>query len=750
MKYKTFIQQALILFICALTSVSCSDLNIFHDSDKKDTLKSVYTMYLDCPTPSYDSIVTRTTNSWEDGSIIYLQFGATTGVATYNAYEKVWSIITSASLTPTNTEQTCTAYYFENPISVTDSIVELSEKSICYKASGSYTYLPETGLYVKALLKPNTWRMRFQGMIDKNISISGKETDITYYTSFDHSDGSFKSETKDLNLIVDDSGYTPYIYGSFVNKESNTLTVTTENKYVRTINTTNLKPGESGVIIIPNVGNFKSEGWTCKENYMEKYTGSFSENFFFGDTVNVIIMQDSENPNVFHVMAPFECFSGGGDEYLKIELLRPGISVINGITVTREDLVYFYDYNTGYHHPTYNGEIMMYHPSRFSTDSEKYWLNNKVLAYQEDGKTPGQIQLAPRYYMNDARYWDKSQSDGVIIITFPGYVPKDFSAKIEYLGVMTGTSGSPQAAINLTLGKDVVDARAAVVKYDVNTNTNSVAEAIAAGNIKGYPVISGNNFVPIEKGLSGKLMIVVVVLDKGVVKTCSSVNFDYDSAGNSWKSIGMGLYTEDFISGLYSVDPVTYEVQIEESSDSPGLYRMLSPYGAAFPYNEDGDYDTSTPYNIVVNAVDPEGVFIEAQPTGVDWGHGPMSIQSWGARYFSKNDFETVKAAGYLGKLDNGVITLPVFERTASDGSTAYYQGLVYLGDKAYYGCPRAAFKLVLPSATTTSARARAAQQTKARIFARHLNAFSKVSMKDSKVLKNRVAYPMRNNMITR
>ena len=164
---------------------------------------------------------------------------------------------------------------------------------------------------------------------------------------------------------------------------------------------------------------------------------------------------------------------------------------------------------------------------------------------------------------------------------------------------------------------------------------------------------------------------------------------------------------------------------------------MLSPYDGKFPYNEDGDWDASSVYNIEVNAEDPEGVYIEQQATGVDWGYGPISIISWGARYLGSNQFEDVKAEGYLGTLVNGVITLPVFDRETDDG-IAHYQGLTVMGTSGYYGCTNGAFKLVLPEADS-QVRAKARSMAKARSFEKRLKGKG-YSIKQMRILTNQKA----------
>lgn len=319
-------------------------------------------------------------------------------------------------------------------------------------------------------------------------------------------------------------------------------------------------------------------------------------------------------------------------------------------------------------------------------------------------------------------------------IYIDGYVRADYSSALSYQGVFTDVAGSQFAVGLLVTGADATSVKALVV--EASADASAVADAIAAGDVEATDVEAGMIYVPIPEGLSGKLQIVTVVVADGEAKSVASAPFEYyGGAASPWELRGTGYYTEDFICGLYGAEPVTYEVQIEENTDEPGLYRMLSPYGEAFPYNEPGDWDATGVYNIEVNAVDPQGVYIDLQPTGVDWGDGPISIQSWGARYLAQYDLETVKKNGLLGTLVDGVITLPVLEREASDGSKSVYQGLTYLGDSGYYGCTDGAFKLVLPGASA-AARSAAARSAKASDFARRLNGGDKAKNKIGKYIR--------------
>ena len=487
--------------------------------------------------------------------------------------------------------------------------------------------------------------------------------------------------------------------------------------------------------------------------------GTLVEDYLWGYDCSITIAQNQENPNVFRVYGASDPVNNGGEisPYLELTLLKPG-DVIRGVTVTQNDLVFFADYNSGYHHGTYDADVMWYHPSIFTnTNPEDFWLHNKVLAYQEDGKTPGQIQLAPRYYMEGVGGWNQSQSDDIIIITFPGFQPKDFSATLAATGIFTDLSGNVFAQAIAELGPDATNVKAVVIEADADPE--AVADAIVAGETEGLTVVdiegSGIINVPIPEGMSGKLQIVLVVLDEGAAKTiCSSYFEYYGGAANPWQSIGIGLYTDDLVYPLYTEDgsSATYEVEILENTDEPGLYRLVDPYGPNFPYYPYADSYTSSA--IEVNATDPEGVYVFEQSTGLDLGNGLISILSEGGNYYEyygPDYYDRLKELGYFGKLENGVITFPSFEYKNNDGEVQYtYQGWTSLAGTGDYRMGRnGEWKIVLPEAVSSAARARAA---KANTFARNLNAYKKMDKKQTrkqiKVLMNRMIRPMRDNMI--
>lgn len=327
--------------------------------------------------------------------------------------------------------------------------------------------------------------------------------------------------------------------------------------------------------------------------------------------------------------------------------------------------------------------------------------------------------------------------DGVFTIALPGYSIADLSAEITYSGIFTDAANQVFAVGNLTLGEDAKNVKAIVMPADADPN--AVADAIAAGELEAIDVVAGAIQVPIPEDMTGKLQIIVVVLnDEGEVKTVATAPFEYYGGGGSpWTSLGVGYYTDDFVVPFYgdpSYPPYTYEVEIEESTETPGLYRIRNAYApVAEAFGETGGEK-----DILIHAENPNGVYFLTQPIGIDFGKGEFSIVSYGGddvEYFTEQygvTPEQVIAAfpEDFGTLEDGVITLPYLTATDSEGNIKKdsngdpikFQGYLYRSDGgAWYSCRNGAFALVLPSANA-AARAKAKRRAAAADFEYRLN----------------------------
>lgn len=475
--------------------------------------------------------------------------------------------------------------------------------------------------------------------------------------------------------------------------------------------------------------------------------GTIYETFWFASDddpvaeASVTIMQAVENNKIFRVVDPWSGLAdyagaklNGNQMNIQFRLLEVG-ETLDDVTITQKDLVYYDRSNTGYHHPSYDADVWILHPAEFTnTATEDNWLHNKVLSYQENG-LPAIVQLAPRYYMFGVGGWNNSQSDDIVKIVFPGVKVYDYSAEVSYVGMFTNPDGAISVWGDLTLGDDAKTAKAVIISQDADPA--AVADAIAAGELEATDVEAGRIELPMPEDANGKLQIVVAVIDEDEAKNVATAKFEYYSGKNPWTSLGMGQLTDNLFITMYSpdgvssYDPQTYEVEILESTEEPGLFRLVDPFGR---YAKSFKYDDYTTTYFEINATDPEGVYIPLQETGIDDGDGMTYLASYGGYMLQKYEFAELKSDGYFGTLVDGVITLPSFSVKDDDGNVKYtFQGIFAQGKNAWYAGQNTEFKLVLPTASA-AARAKAKKAAAASDFARRLS--GKVYISSTRVMK--------------
>lgn len=322
-------------------------------------------------------------------------------------------------------------------------------------------------------------------------------------------------------------------------------------------------------------------------------------------------------------------------------------------------------------------------------------------------------------------------ANGMLAIALPGGVFSDYSASVTYEGIFTNPAGEVFAMGSLTLGPDATNVKGIIMP--ANVDANAVADAIAAGELEAADVAAGSFQLPISEEMSGKLQIIIAVIDGEDVKTVATAEFEYYGGGaNPWKSLGQGYFVDDMILPLFSYDPEPYPVDIEESTSTPGLYRLVKMYSAVA-----ADFGVASGTgDVLVHAENPNGVYIPLQPLELTLGsNGPFSLSTDAGELVEKYGFDAVYAQlpNIFGKLADGIITFPVLEGENSAGNPVNYQTWVYLGEKAYFGGRNGAFQIVLPGVQAQSMK-RAAD------FSRRLNgAKMKNAVKPSKkVLKNK------------
>ena len=278
---------------------------------------------------------------------------------------------------------------------------------------------------------------------------------------------------------------------------------------------------------------------------------------------------------------------------------------------------------------------------------------------------------------SDEGYWEKADLQSVPTYSF---------AQASNTYSLSGTDALPQVAVevyrnnengNVTVPVSVTLSDSTVMSVDAAAVTFEAGKSVAELIIK-----IDESKIKIGKTYTANLAFVPNSVDLFEENLSISGNSAFKltfSKAYSWAAAGTVLYTEDMVGTLFGVENVTYEVAVEKAIGNSAVIRLVDPYGAAYPYNAPGDYDTSKKHYMTINMEDPEGVYFERHNSGMNWGYGEFVFHSMAGYYIEKgNSLEAVKGAGYCGTLVDNVITFPA--GTLLMGMTEYNGGGLYAG----------------------------------------------------------------------
>lgn len=118
-----------------------------------------------------------------------------------------------------------------------------------------------------------------------------------------------------------------------------------------------------------------------------------------------------------------------------------------------------------------------------------------------------------------------------------------------------------------------------------------------------------------------------------------------------WQPMGTAQVSESILGQGFGLGHSVYNVEIQENVAEVGKYRLVDAYGANYPFNEAGDYSTTTHY-LEINAVDPAKAYIPMTACGVNWGYGELNIAS----ACNEAGFEGIETPVYGTRTDDGII----------------------------------------------------------------------------------------------
>ncbi len=296
----------------------------------------------------------------------------------------------------------------------------------------------------------------------------------------------------------------------------------------------------------------------------------------------------------------------------------------------------------------------------------------------------GLITLATTYTLPDKgpAYWFSEMTEYIQLDGYPVY-----DIEVEYTGLSIDRKGRMSSNCAVTCGADVKEvwvANAATADY----------EAVIAGMQDGsyaYETLKGSTdtqTVSFPVTEAGTYTVVALSIDaKGAIQ-----QFDYDTykitigaedPNKGWTSLGTGSYT-DGVNGpmymeVYNAAAVTWDVEIQQKDDQPGVYRVVDPYNDESPFagvNED-DEDGY----LMIDCTNPSFITVPAQAPGFTDDWGVLTIKNYEWNFLQQtDDINTI--INYMAQnglpqstFKNGVITInyPLFNTSKHEPDKWYY-----------------------------------------------------------------------------
>ncbi|MDE7411895.1 MAG: hypothetical protein K2M94_07640 [Paramuribaculum sp.] len=274
-------------------------------------------------------------------------------------------------------------------------------------------------------------------------------------------------------------------------------------------------------------------------------------------------------------------------------------------------------------------------------------------------------------------------------LQLPGFT--QYSVGVTLNGKYTSQAGDAMQVFNITKSETV-----ATVKYQVYAG--SLSEAAAEGKAgelatnENAPSVtaSGNVAVTLE---NGSYTIVVAGVDaEGELKAWDYLTFNFsvveEDPNEGWTSLGEVLYGEDYFATVFSgagVSVTNYMVECQQNDEYDYMYRLVDPYGQAWPYyGAFTDIENTAKHNYL------EFCILNANVCMV-WG-SEMTLSVGGDEVFMSsiafNNYaggQTLQEqieAGLMGKLENNKFTMPT-------------KSLIWwIGEQGYYGNSNGGFQV--------------------------------------------------------
>lgn len=320
------------------------------------------------------------------------------------------------------------------------------------------------------------------------------------------------------------------------------------------------------------------------------------------------------------------------------------------------------------------------------------------------GMTQEELDETAAYY-HSFNYFIPSTGEFYIYCGFYSEMMGDMVSLTDIYIQLDGY-GSCVPVISVEEFMDAADAKASI---EFSENCTSTRYCVFPGTLQQYMLDGIMNGSKPYKEIKSSGEIELTVAPANTFYSVVAITYDGEQPvdyswayytpvadeSDSWKSLGEGKLRHDFFESMIIGEAPEYAVEVQESLETPGLYRVVNPLGEGYPYNFAGFCETEYNHYMIVDATS-ENVELRNFDTGFDMMAGNFLIISYTDYYrdYGLNEQE-IADSGKCGSLNDGVITFPAnsFMLWCPDWENLGGEDNAY-----YYSNPKGDFKLTLPT----------------------------------------------------
>lgn len=275
---------------------------------------------------------------------------------------------------------------------------------------------------------------------------------------------------------------------------------------------------------------------------------------------------------------------------------------------------------------------------------------------------------------------------------------KDYDISIKYDGVLTAPTEVTYAHASINIGEDIAKATAGmlyVADLEEGTELEAAIQAVRSGAVPGKELEEKKNpEVLFAFEGSGKYAIAVIAYNEDgeeVATQAAAIDIIDNSAPKEWKTIGTGVYTDMYILPLFGKRDCSWELQVQQNTEDPTLFRYVHPYGTAFKevfeqnFSDKLGPDMYDSSNVMyLNFIVKDNlVAVPVQSTGVNLleDQGVLSAGNLAGIYYPDWSFEEILSHPQLGQ---NCFSIPAFsgDKLVSVTQPANATAIVFATDK--------------------------------------------------------------------